>query len=196
MNYEEIFIKAKKDMNNITNSNYFDDVRLDLTLPNTMNSYAIADYDVVYINTYYLENSRKDKIYNTMCHELVHIYLENKLINNNSFSRDCSPLFCMICYWLNNNGFRVPQNYNTKSKFKNNIEFINIMKNKNWTTIDNFIDEFNKFINKDKTLYIQIEENIRKSYRNKQFKYGSGIIHLSNSDFKLSNYKNFIEQFK
>lgn len=196
MNYEEIFIKAKKDMNNITNSNYFDDVRLDLTLPNTMNSYAIADYDVVYINTYYLENSRKDKIYNTVCHELVHIYLQNKFPKNNSLAGDHSPLFCMMAYWLNNNGFRVPQNYNTKSKFKNNIEFINIMKNKNWTTIDNFIDEFNKFINKDKTLYIQIEENIRKSYRNKQFKYGSGIIHLSNSDFILSNYKNFIEQFK
>lgn len=194
INYKEIFEQAKKDIGRVINYN-FSDVKLNTKI-SLDGSFGFAINNTVFINIGQLEEYGSKKSYNICCHELVHIYLQDLFDCNNSFAGDNSPLFCMIVVWLNNNGFKISQNYNIKSKFKNNIDFINIMKTKDWSVVDNFINDFNEYITNDKKVFLQIDDNIRKSKRNKEADYGSGIIHLSNSDFKLSDYKNFIEQFK
>lgn len=206
--YNKEFERAIKNMNRVAGVEIIKDVELkviddckDFSLGKVLKHCP----NIIYLNNFFLQDRRRDKIYNVICHELCHSILGNifedtaTAVINSDWSNDESPIFCLIVKWFNENGFRISQNYNTNSKFKCNVEFINKMANRSFTEVLDFIIEFREHIIKkqDNGLNIglinKLDITLNGKYRSyKETVFNKNIIKLGN-DFKLEEYKEFIE---
>lgn len=206
--YNKEFERAIKNMNKVAGIEIIKDVELKVI--DDYNDFFLGQVlkhhpNTIYLNNFFLGERRRDKIYNVICHELCHsilgnIFEDGIIIINSDWSMDESPIFCLLVKWFNKNGFRISQNYNINSKFKCNIEFINKMANKSFEEVLNFISEFREYIIKKEkeginiSLINKIDITLDKKYKSyKEFRFGVNVFKLGN-DFKLDDYKKFIEK--
>ncbi|WP_297711974.1 SprT-like domain-containing protein [Clostridium sp.] len=204
--YNKEFERAIKNMNKVAGTEIIKDVELkviddynDFSLGKILKHYP----NTIYLNNFFLQDRRRDKIYNVICHELCHSILgnifEDNTIINSDWELDESPIFCLIVKWFNKNGFRISQNYKVNSKFKCNIEFINKMTNRSFAEILDFIIEFREYIVKKQndginiSLINKLDITLDRKYKSyKEVRLGMNVVKLGN-DFKLEKYREFIE---
>lgn len=178
-------------MEQVANMKLFDEVTL--AQGNDIIGFAYVDdpYVITLTDYYYLTTEKKQQ--STIAHELVHILLYQIIekypqMVDKSWYSDYSPLHSLLCKWFSSHEVVTPQNYSISRKFKTNKDFIYIMADKPFKEVYNFIMNFFKYISD--TGYITINNRIRKSKRDW---FAKACINLSNTDFTLPNYKEFIE---